>query len=227
MESHTSWVVQKGRCSGENLKFQRVRDECMSTVWGGNGNIKSFSRTILEDNFGILSFRVCKAKRVFFKCPWSPTGASYCLNLNQNQVVGYAAMGWSHATFRLHCAEQQATPHTFVLPIFRRLRNISKHRSILNSFHRRHLLPEKWILETEIMRLYISQFPTSHRAAVLCQNRMSGKSPESQARGLGRRSHRCPSNLQKASQLLGGKAAIHSRKKRERWTKTSQLRIRS
>lgn len=74
-----------------------------------------------------LELQGLQSKEIFFKCPRSPTGASYCLNSNQNQVVGYAAMGWSHATFRLHGAEQKATPHTFVLPIFRRLRNIGSY----------------------------------------------------------------------------------------------------
>lgn len=51
---------------------------------------------------------------------------------------------------------------------------ISNHRSIKKTVFIGGSLPEKWILETEIMRL-LSQFPTSHRAAFLCQNRMSGK----------------------------------------------------
>lgn len=139
-----------------------------------------------------------------WKCPRSPTGASHFLNLNQNQVMGYGLKSCD-LSFPLR---RTAGNSTHFCPvhlskigkhwILHAKAIISNHRSILNSFHRRQ---SSWKVNLrDRNHETLSQFPTSHHA-VLCHS-MSG-CPESQARGLGRRSHRCPSNLQKASQLLG------------------------
>ena len=84
----------------------------------------------------------------------------------------------------------------------------SNDRFILNSFHRGR---SSWKvnLETKIIGLQVnSQHPTRQPYLWHLKTPLPG-CPESQARGPGRRSHRCPSNLQKASLP----------------TKTSQLRI--